>query len=1092
MRQANYLVSRAWLVRAAIIVALAAASAAFWLALPGGQSEAAERSKYWLECPDTVTEGDSFTIYLKRDPIPDERNHHYYAYWHTDEGTASASNDYTPLNNVKQSTRETPGAYLANSMPRTIQTTSDPRVEHDETFTIRFTPTWNVRDMNDPDYDDRCEITIENDDEFTVAAETSTDGTKVHVTLNEGVKDHLLLNWLVTTFDFPIGLFYRAVFDVTIDGKWTVPEEADVSGRKITLTMDEPITEGQTVKVAYNNVFALDSLGMFRNGAEITFPNFGLKNVVNRSTMADATGGSSPSISTSLSEVRLTEGSNTTFKVKLGTSPSETVTVDLSSYPSGTTSDDESLVVEPDELTFNSNNWNTWQEVRVAAGEDSDAVNLWSLVTLAASGGNYDDYERYVRVIVHDNDLFQIEGSDVSETSDGNVLLTVEEGESVTYGVKLKRRPAERIDVALETDWSGLTVSPSSLLFNKNNWSTLQTVTVAADGDADSTPSGRYYKVTHSPTGGGYEANRHQSLSLLVDVQDSVPAVTATFEQSSYAVVEGDSVTVKVKLSADPERSLSIPITRVNQDGASRADYSGVPDVVAFVTGDTEKEITFSATADDVNDDGESVKLGFGTMPADVTAGSPNEATISITDDDVPTVAATFEQSSYTVLEGGSATLKVKLSADPERLVTIPITRDDQDGASSDDYSGVPASVAFNPGNTEQEFTFSATADDVDDDGESVKLSFGTLPADVTEGSPNEATVNITDDDVPNLTVNFQQATYTVAEGNTVSVKVTLSADPERTVTVPIMKENQDGASDADYSGVPARVIFNSGDTEQEFTFSATADDVNDDGESVKLGIDLLPSGVTAGSTNETVVSITDDDGPDVTVGFGSATYSVAEGGTVTVTVTLSADPERTVVIPLTKENQDGASDDDYSGVPASVTFNAGDTEQEFTLSATADDVDDGGESVKLGFDTLPTGVTEGSTNETVVSITEDQSPAVTVSFGSATYSAAEGGTVTVTVTLSADPERTVTIPLTKENLDGASDADYSGVPANVTFNPGDTEQEFTFSATADDVDDSGESVKLGFDTLPTGVTEGSTNETVISITVNDDEVSQP
>lgn len=90
-----------------------------------------------------------------------------------------------------------------------IQTSSDPRVEHDETFTVRFTPTWNVRDMSDPDYDDRCEITLENDDEFTVEAETSTDDTKVNVTLNEGVKDHLLLNWLVNTFDFPIGLFSR-------------------------------------------------------------------------------------------------------------------------------------------------------------------------------------------------------------------------------------------------------------------------------------------------------------------------------------------------------------------------------------------------------------------------------------------------------------------------------------------------------------------------------------------------------------------------------------------------------------------------------------------------------------------------------------------------------------------------------------------------------------------------------------------------------------------------------------------------------------------------------------------------------------------
>ena len=57
---------------------------------------------------------------------------------------------------------------------------------------------------------------------------------------------------------------------------------------------------------------------------------------------------------------------------------------------------------------------------------------------------------------------------------------------------------------------------------------------------------------------------------------------------------------------------------------------------------------------------------------------------------------------------------------------------------------------------------------------------------------------------------------------------------------------------------------------------------------------------MTASGTTETVVSITDDDDPQVSVKFGASTYPVAEGGSVTVTtVTLSADPERTVDIPL-------------------------------------------------------------------------------------------------------------------------------------------------------------------------------------------------
>ena len=59
---------------------------------------------------------------------------------------------------------------------------------------------------------------------------------------------------------------------------------------------------------------------------------------------------------------------------------------------------------------------------------------------------------------------------------------------------------------------------------------------------------------------------------------------------------------------------------------------------------------------------------------------------------------------------------------------------------------------------------------------------------------------------------------------------------------------------------------------------------------------------MTAGTTSETTVSITDDDAPEVKVSFGAVAYPVAEGGTendVVITVTLDADPERTVIIPI-------------------------------------------------------------------------------------------------------------------------------------------------------------------------------------------------
>ena len=409
-------------------------------------------------------------------------------------------------------------------------------------------------------------------------------------------------------------------------------------------------------------------------------------------------------------------------------------------------------------------------------------------------------------------------------------------------------------------------------------------------------------------------------------------------------------------------------------------------------------------------------------------------------------------------------TVTVTLSADPEREVAIELTATDQDGATSADYSGVPTRVTFAAGQTEQMFTFSATQDDEDDDGEKVLLAFGTpLPAGVTAGTTAMTTVSITDDDVPQVTVSFEADAYTVPEGGMVTVTVTLSADPERTVEIELTAEPQGGATSADYSGVPTSVTFAAGQTEQMFTFSATQDDEDDDGEKVLLAFGTpLPARVSAGTTAMTTVSITDDDVPQVTVSFEADAYTVPEGGMVTVTVTLSADPERTVEIELTAEPQGGATSADYSGVPTSVTFAAGQTEQMFIFSATQDDEDDDGEKVLLAFGTpLPAGVTAGTTAMTTVSITDDDVPQVTVSFNQAAHTVAEGGMVTVTVTLSADPEREVAIELTATDQDGATSADYSGVPTRVTFAAGQTEQMFIFRATQDQLDDDGESVLL-------------------------------
>ena len=120
----------------------------------------------------------------------------------------------------------------------------------------------------------------------------------------------------------------------------------------------------------------------------------------------------------------------------------------------------------------------------------------------------------------------------------------------------------------------------------------------------------------------------------------------------------------------------------------------------------------------------------------------------------------------------------VEVGLKAERTVTVPLTVTDQDGASPADYSGVPASVTFNSGEVLKTFTFSATRDDVDDDGESVKLTFGTpLPARVSAGTGNESTVNI-QSKTP-LTASVESAPPSHNGSDEFRIRIALSEEPK-------------------------------------------------------------------------------------------------------------------------------------------------------------------------------------------------------------------------------------------------------------------------------------------------------------------------
>ena len=479
---------------------------------------------------------------------------------------------------------------------------------------------------------------------------------------------------------------------------------------------------------------------------------------------------------------------------------------------------------------------------------------------------------------------------------------------------------------------------------------------------------------------------------------------------------------------------------------------------------------------DSVDDDDETLKVLFGTLPENLSPGTTTETVVTIVDNDDPQVEVNFRRAIHDVAEGADRTVTVNLTADPERTVVIPLTATGQDGATSADYS-VPDSVTFESGETTKDVTFTATQDAIDDDGEKVLLEFGTLPDGVTPGTVPTSTVSIIDDDAPaSVAVSWAQDTYTVAEGGSVTVTAELDDDPEKTVVVPIARTDQGGASSGDYSGVPVTITFESGDTSKSFTFTATDDAQDDDDESVQLTFGpTLPSGSNPGDAGQ-------HGGENHRRRRPAGERQLRPRRIYRRRGRLRNRHRRARRRPGADGGHTGHAHSQGRGdqrrllrsLPESVTFDSGDTEKTFTFSATDDTVDDDDEEVLLGFGTLPSDVSAGTVKETVVRITDDDLPAsLTVNFGADRYTVAEGSTVEVTVTLDEDPERTVVIPLARENLGGTSDSDYSGVPESVTFGSGDTSRTFTVAAVDDKLRDSGEELKLTFGTLPPGRVRG-------------------
>ncbi len=721
-----------------------------------------------------------------------------------------------------------------------------------------------------------------------------------------------------------------------------------------------------------------------------------------------------------LSERSLTinEGENTTYTVELAIVPTDDVTVTIGGW-SGT-----DLSLNNSTLTFDTNTWNSPQTVRVTAGTDMDGENDSETITHTASGGGYGSVSKNLSVTVTDKDAPNLL---LSRNS-----LMIDEGDNDTYTVRLATLPMGNVTVTIGgTSGTDLSLDKDELTFDTNTWNSPQTVRVTAGQDTDTTNDSE--TITHTASGGGYgSVSKHLPVTVTdndTSQRRAVTAVQVSFARATYTATEGlGATTVSLSLNKDPRRKVVVPLTVTMNGGATQDDYTGVPESITFYSNQLKKTFDVTATDDAVNDDGESLTVGFGRLPREVSAGSPATSLINLRDNDA-VVRVYFDQPTYTAEEGGgAASVRVRLSKDAIRDVTIPLTAVFEGGATKNDVAGVPEHITFGRGESEKTFNVTATDDDVDDDGESLTLGFGTLPDGFDPGKTATSSVNIRDNDDPVVTVSFGQATYEGVEGGgAVVVRVNLSAIPERQVTIPLTATPGNGASASDFSDVPESIVFTSGQTAKDFVVTVIDDDIDDDGETLTFAIGTLPERVNVGSPSTTVVRLSDNDDPVVTISFGAAEYTSEEGGQAArISLSLSADPERKVTIPLNVTPGNGATEADFRVSP-NVIFNSGETEKNVELVAVDDDVDDDGETVVLGLGALPAMVNAGDRTTATVTLTDNDERGVIVSVSE--LAIPEGDAGSYSVALRSGPTGTVTIDVT-----GMENTDVSVDPSQLTF----------------------------------------------------------
>ena len=750
-----------------------------------------------------------------------------------------------------------------------------------------------------------------------------------------------------------------------------------------------------------------------------------------------------PGIMVSETALTVPEGGSATYTVRLVTPPSKDVTIEVERVTG-----DENLTASPDTLTFTNSNWSMQQTVAILAAEDDDgrASPAQFRHNVSSPGTVYDGISTPgIRANEDDNDTI---GVIISPTT-----LSVPEGGSATYTVRLGTKPVfddvtndvtvestrdQRSDTDLtvtsDTDTDAdADINSVTLAFTNSNWNTEQTVTVTAAEDADEVDGVAIFSHTTASLDSDYysidvdgvtatEADNEKVVTVAIQTEVSAPvrgvfevtiifseAVTG-FERSEIAVTNGSvtdfsgsAPTYKAEITPSKSGEVIVEVgANVVEYGVGNGNIAGAPLVLeadlerpeVTIEGPTEPvgraafEVTIAFSEPVEGFELEDIRVTNGTA-SNFTKISPQEYTVTITPEGIGEVRVEVPEdvAEDVAGNGNRAAEPFVIEADLERPeVTIegptePVGRaafevtiafsEPVEGFELEDIRVTNGTASNFTKISPQEYTVTITPEGI---GE-VRVE---VPEDVAEdvagnGNPAAEAFEVETKRV----VSYQEERYTAREGGeTVAVTVKLSQGWDEELAIPIRVTRPEATEVADYTlddleewdaqEGTGRLTFPAEETEQTFTITANHDGDGED-ETVELGFGELPEIVIAGEPAVATVTLEDKGLVELKVSFGQAEYQVMEGQQADIEMKVAPTADRRVEVPLVVAPKGGATDEDYSGVPAKVVFEEGESEGTISMEVLADEVNDPGEGVVLSFGELPEAVSGGEILQTTV-----------------------------------------------------------------------------------------------------------------------------